>query len=482
MAARLAFVADPAQLVGADAVVFVGRADRLLDPRVRAMVPPLVGDAVFTQMVTRSEPGDAGRLVSTWTAGVPSRVHAAVLPEPCSRHNTPTRSHAITQLVAGAVNKGNVAVVLAVDDAAHVPAAVMAVARALPTYLATSAPPVEREVRVLVTVQDATRPVSPGWSVVAEAVRFASHLADEPPDRLGPDALVAHARAVAEAHGGRLTVIRGAELRDQGFGGLWAVGKAAEQPPALVCLEHAGQGGVRRGWVGKGITYDTGGLSIKAKTSMPGMKSDMAGAAAVLAAWRAAVQLGSRDHLFAVLCVAENAVGAGAVRPDDVIVQASGRSVEINNTDAEGRLVLADGLAWLARTADPEEIVDLATLTGAQSIATGKRHGAVYASDEALEARLLAAGRRSGDLVFPVPYAPELWRGEFRSPVADMRNSVKDRNNAQPSCAGQYLANHLHATGWDRPWAHVDMAAPAVNNHRATGYGVGLLLASAGLV
>jgi probable aminopeptidase NPEPL1 len=482
MPARIAFVAEPSQLVGADSVVFVGRADRLLEPRVRSLVPPIVGDAVYTQMVSRSEPGDTGRLVTTWTASTPSRVHAAVLPEPCSRHNTPTRSQAITSLVAGAANKGNVAVVVALDERDHAPAAAMAIARALPTFQATSQPAVDREIRVLMVADGAVATVHPAAAIVAEAVRFASHLVDEPPDRLGCDAMVAHARAVADATGARLTVIRGTDLRDQGFGGLWGVGKAAEQAPALVCLDHAGRGGRTLGWVGKGIVFDTGGLSIKAKTSMPGMKTDMAGAAAVLAAFRAAVQLGSPDRVLAVLCVAENAVGAKSLRPDDVITQWSGRTVEVNNTDAEGRLVLADGLSWLARTYAPDEILDLATLTGAQSIATGKRHAAVYASDEELERRLTDAGKRSGDLVFPVPFVPELFRAELRSPVADMRNSVKDRNNAQPSCAGQYLANHLFVHGWDRPWAHVDMAAPAVSNNRATGYGVGLLLAAAGLV
>jgi probable aminopeptidase NPEPL1 len=482
MPARLAFVADPGHLQGADAVVFLGRAGRLMDPRVRQLVPPTVGDAVFTQMVGKSEPGDSGRVQSTWTSSTPSRVHAAVLPEPCSRHNAPSRAGAVPGLLGGLVHKGNVAVVAALDDARHAGAVALAIARTLPTFQATSAPPVEREVRVTFVADGRILPVDPAWSIGAEAVRFASHLVDEPPDRLGCDALVAQARAVAESTQATCTVVRGTELRDLGFGGLWGVGKAADQLPALVCLEHPGSGGITRGWVGKGIVFDTGGLSIKQKTSMPGMKTDMAGAAAVLAAFRAGAQLGCRDRLLAVLCIAENAVGAGALRPDDIITQYSGRTVEINNTDAEGRLVLADGLAWLARTHSPDEIVDLATLTGAQSIATGKRHAALYASDEGLESRLVAAGQHSGDLLFPVPYAPELFRAEFRSPVADMRNSVKDRNNAQPSCAGQYLGNHLGAVGFERPWAHVDMAAPAVSNHRGTGYGVGLLLAAAGLM
>jgi probable aminopeptidase NPEPL1 len=482
MPARLVFVADSSQLQGADSFVFLGRAERLLDPKVRHLVPPTVGDGVYTQMVNKSEPGDSGRAVSTWTASTPSRVHAVVLPEPCSRHNAPSRATVIPGLLSGVVHKGNVAIVVALDHPSHASAVAMSIARALPTFQATSAPPVEREVRVLFVADGQVLPADPAHPTVCEAVRFACHLVDEPPDRLGCDALVAHARAVSAATGSACTVLRGTELRDLGFGGLWGVGKVADQLPALVCLEHAGTSGTSRGWVGKGIVYDTGGLSLKQKTSMPGMKSDMAGAAAVLAAFRAAVALGCRDSLYAVLCVAENAVGPGALRPDDVITLFSGRTVEVNNTDAEGRLVLADGLAWLVRTHAPHELVDLATLTGAQAIATGKRHAAMYANEEALEARLIAAGLHTGDLVFPVPFAPELFRAEFRSPIADMRNSVKDRNNAQASCAGQFLANHLTAAGWTGPWAHVDMAAPAVSNQRGTGYGVALLLASAGLV
>ena len=157
----------------------------------------------------------------------------------------------------------------------------------------------------------------------------------------------------------------------------------------------------------------------------------------------------------------------------------SGRTVEINNTDAEGRLVLADGLAWVASERDPDHIIDMATLTGAQGVATGKLHAALYSSTESLELAAIAAGQRCGDLVHPLPYAPELFRKEFRSTVADMRNSVKDRSNAQASCAGQFLRNHL--TDYKGGWLHVDIAGPAVSAGRGTGFGVGLLLSLANI-
>ena len=213
---------------------------------------------------------------------------------------------------------------------------------------------------------------------------------------------------------------------------------------------------------------------------MPGMKMDMAGAAAVLAAFEAAVQLGLDKRLTAILCIAENAVGPNATRPDDILTMYSGKTVEVNNTDAEGRLVLADGVAWASKHRSPDIIVDMATLTGAQAAATGKRHAALYCNDDALEQEAVEAGRRSGDLAHPLPYCPEFFRKEFNSLVADMKNSVKDRGNAQSSCAGQFVGNHLDK--YTGKWLHIDMAAPAKRNGRGTGYGVGLLLALAGLV
>ena len=131
-------------------------------------------------------------------------------------------------------------------------------------------------------------------------------------------------------------------------------------------------------------------------------------------------------------------------------------------------------MAWAVKHLKPEVIVDLATLTGAQLVATGKRHAAVVCNDDALEARAVAAGQRSGDLVHPLPYCPEFYRGEFKSQVADLRNSVKDRANAQSSCAAQFVAEHLG--DFKGPWLHVDLAGPAVAEDRATGFGVALLL------
>jgi probable aminopeptidase NPEPL1 len=231
--------------------------------------------------------------------------------------------------------------------------------------------------------------------------------------------------------------------------------------------------------VGKGIVYDTGGLSIKTKTGMPGMKRDMGGAAAILAAFEVAARLGYRKRpLHAILCLAENSVAAKATRPDDIHEMYSGKTVEINNTDAEGRLVLGDGVAYAVQHLAPSVLVDMATLTGAQGVATGLRHAALYCNNERLEAAAVEVGRATGDLTHPVPYAPEFFQHEFRSSVADMKNSVANRENAQCSCAGQFIGAQISEWlgGKGHGWIHVDMAYPVHNGERATGYGVNLLV------
>ena len=177
--------------------------------------------------------------------------------------------------------------------------------------------------------------------------------------------------------------------------------------------------------------------------------------------------------------MAENAIGPTAFRNDDILTMYSGKTVEINNCDAEGRLVLADGVAHATKhIPNLDLVVDMATLTGAQLITTGRRHAGILANTHELEKRAVAAGLHSGDLCFPLVYAPELFKAEFKSEVADMKNSVKDRSNAQTSCAGHFIEDHL-AEDYKGGWLHVDMAGPATRDRteRATGYGVAFCLA-----
>lgn len=318
----------------------------------------------------------------------------------------------------------------------------------------------------------------------ADGIQLATRLTDAPPNELHSDTFIAEALRVAKRTNSKATVIQGEELNARGFGGIYGVGKAAHHLPALVALSHYPEGasadakGVTL--VGKGIVYDTGGLSIKTGGFMVGMKRDMGGAASLLAAFEAAVlakNTTDKTPIHVVLCIAENAVGPLATRPDDIHTLYSGKTVEINNTDAEGRLVLADGVAYAVKHLNPKVIVDMATLTGAQGIATGQRIAAIYTNDEDLERLAVTAGKKSGDLVHPVPYAPEFFRAEFKSTVADMKNSVKNRTNAQVSCAGQFIGNHLGEYETTGRWLHVDMAFPIKtdDDERSTGFGVAFI-------
>lgn len=349
----------------------------------------------------------------------------------------------------------------------------------------------------------ATLPVSPRqdeqWQAVCAGIHLAARLVDMPPCELTTTAYAKECAAIvdrlnakdtsntpAAAASVTLSETVGDELRDRGYGGLYAVGQAATCPPRLIVLEYTPPSSSSTtpvpletiALVGKGIVYDTGGLSLKTKDGMPGMKMDMGGSAALLGAFFAAVAMGHEQHrIVLVLCVAENAIGPTAFRNDDILTMYSNKTVEINNTDAEGRLVLADGVAHATRHChNPVLVVDMATLTGAQLVTTGRTFGAVLANGEDWQARAVAAGKASGDLLWPLLYAPELLLSEFDSKVADMKNSVKDRSNAQSSCAGHFIEAHIHPD-YKGGWIHIDMAGPVERDGRGTGYGVGLVLA-----
>ena len=472
----LEFVDNAQAATTGDSLMVVGRKDRLLAADVRALVAPFVSDGVWRAMINGGETGADGRLATSWREETPTLIAAGILPEPVARANSPSRAWSVPVLIESLGRRNALGIVFAPDDPTHLPAQLMAAARALPTWTARAP---RKPSRVTIGAMD---PIPPAAAEAARAVRRTTDLVDRPTNVLGVDAFVATAQRVAKTTGAACLVVRGTDLRDQGFGGLWSVGKAAREMPALVVLDYAPTGATQSlAWVGKGIVYDTGGLSIKSKTGMPGMKMDMAGAAAVLAAFESVIALALPVRLTAVLCLAENAVGPDATRPDDVITLKSGRLVEVNNTDAEGRLVLADGLAWVAQHRKVGRIVDIATLTGAQMAAVGKRVGGLYCPDESFELEVLSAGRLVGEPFHPLPVFPEFHRREFRSHVADLKNSVADRENAQSSCAAWFLQDSLEAVGNKVPWAHLDVCGPAMTARgRGTGFGTGLLLALAG--
>ncbi|XP_037884418.1 probable aminopeptidase NPEPL1 isoform X1 [Glossina fuscipes] len=466
---------------------------------IKLKLEPRVTEETFTKAVACLHPSPTDKI--SLYLDVAS---LAAVPLKCSRHNTPSRAHAITRLVKNNtlnVNEENVVIVCERSDLF---ASACAVVRAFPLYSRKTANNPNARVtnsdtdiknandnfgKTLVNVEFIV--VEKNGTIarneldavdlkclqeVEKAIRLTARIIDTPCNEMNVDNFVEEIKRIARELNCESTIIRGEQLRERGFGGIYGVGKGAAVPPALVLLSHEPKGAQETiALVGKGIVYDTGGLSIKGKTAMPGMKRDCGGAAAILGAFYAAVKCDFKQNLHAIFCLAENSVGPLATRPDDIHTLYSGRTVEINNTDAEGRLVLADGVCYAQKDLKANIILDMATLTGAQAIATGKYHGAILTNSEEWEVKSLEAGRKSGDLLAPIIYCPELHFPEFASAIADMKNSVADRNNAQSSCAGLFVGAHL---GFDYPgiWIHVDMAAPVHFGERATGYGVALLL------
>ena len=425
------------------------------------------------------KPGDLGEAAGTLTSSSPRKLGIGVLPDQLSRHNSPTRAAAIAKVVAQSRTgrRGKAAVLLVLDDAEHLSAAAAAVARTLPLYSNSSGKSAEASCKILALGPDGeVLPTPAAVKHGADSRREAARLVDTPPTDLDPPAFQKEAyRLLRGIPKVTKKAIIGDKLLEAGLGGIHAVGRTALGAPRMLVLTHKPTAKPKRhvALVGKGVTYDTGGLSIKSTAGMCGMKADMGGAAAVLGAFLSLVQSKCPCAVSAVICLAENAVGPSSYKNDDILTMHSGKTVEINNTDAEGRLLLGDGVSYSARVLKASHVIDAATLTGAQLIATGKQHAALISNDEGLEELMMAAGRASGDLVHALPFAPELYRKEFFSHVADMRNSVADRANAQVSCAAQFVYAHMEST--EALWAHVDLAGPAFVEGRGTGFGASLL-------
>lgn len=423
-------------------------------------------------------PGDFGQVGKSLGGRNPTELAVAALPDEVSRHNSPTRSEPIRRAVkaAGLGRAGKRGVLVVVDKAEHGPAAARAVGRSLPLFSRKKGSNAKSEVRLLVVDKQGkvcAKDTRSKESVAA--TREAARLVDTPPTEMAPSAMVREAKKLLRNTGVTFKEVRGDALLKEGLGGIHAVGRTAVDAPRMLVAswKPAKAKGPHVALVGKGVTYDTGGLHLKPRGGMEGMKCDMGGAAAVLGAFKEIVAAKMPVRTTLILCLAENAIGPEAYKPDDIIDHHSGLTVEVNNTDAEGRLLLADGVSYAARKLKADVILDAATLTGAQMIATGQNHAAVVSNDAKLEKTMVEAGTLTGDLLHPLPFAPEFYRAEFASPVADLRNSVKNRANAQSSCAAIFI--HAHIADTDAKWAHVDLAGPAFREDRGTGYGVGLL-------
>jgi leucyl aminopeptidase len=320
-------------------------------------------------------------------------------------------------------------------------------------------------------------------TLTARAARVARDLANTPSNEKDPAWLAGQARELAKLGGLQVTVRDEKQLAAERFGGLLAVGAGSARPPRLIELRYTPEKVGRRTphvvLVGKGITFDSGGLSLKPRESMVPMKTDMAAAGAVLAVMSVLREAGVRVRVTALAAAAENLPGASAYRPGDVITQYGGRTVEVFNTDAEGRLVLADALAYADRHLDPDVLVDLATLTGAASQGLGRRHAALYTADDALAGEFAVAGEASGEQVWRMPLVED-YRESLESEVADLSHISRDPHISGGSITA---ALFLREFAGARRWAHLDIAGPARadrDEHEVTrggtGYGARLLL------
>ncbi|GAA4123517.1 leucyl aminopeptidase [Knoellia locipacati] len=320
-------------------------------------------------------------------------------------------------------------------------------------------------------------------AVIGSARDLARDLVNTPPNLLTPQTFVERVKAAVAASSGKVSVsvLDEKALAKGGFGGIVGVGQGSANPPRIVTMTYSPSGRGAKGGsvalVGKGITFDSGGLCIKPAAGMLTMKSDMAGAAAVAAAVLAAAELGGPVAVTGYLCLAENMPSGTAQRPGDVVTMRNGTTVEIIDTDAEGRMVLGDGIC-LASEAKPDVIVDIATLTGAQMVALGSRVAGVMGNDDTFRSAVVDAGAAEGEDSWPMPLPREL-RAGLDSVVADLAHKA-DRWGGMLT-AGLFLQEFV---GEGIDWAHVDIAGPSFNEKGAdgatpkggTGYGVATLV------
>jgi leucyl aminopeptidase len=317
-------------------------------------------------------------------------------------------------------------------------------------------------------------------AVLADAKAYAADLVNTPPNKLFPQSFADSVKERAGAGKAKVSVkvLDEKALAKGGFGGIVGVGQGSVHPPRIVTLTWSpAKAKASVALVGKGITFDSGGLNLKPSTGMVTMKCDMAGAAAVAATVFAAAELGVPVEVTGYLCLAENLPSGTAQRPSDVVTMRNGTTVEILDTDAEGRMVLGDGIC-LAGEAKPDAIVDIATLTGAQAVALGNRVAGIMANDDTFRERVCAAADAAGEAAWPMPLPKDL-RAQLDSPVADIAH--KGERWGGMLTAGLFLQEFVTE---GTPWAHLDIAGPSFNEGSpwgytpkgATGYGVATLL------
>ncbi len=316
-------------------------------------------------------------------------------------------------------------------------------------------------------------------AAIAKAVAWARDLVNEPAGSLTPTALAAEAQRAADEGGLQIEILDEVDIENEGLGGLRGVSLGSDQPPRLVKLTYTPPGRARGtvALVGKGITFDSGGLSIKTAEGMETMKTDMSGAAAVIGAMSVLREAGVRTKVIAFVPTTENMPGGRAIKPGDVLKIRNGKTVEVLNTDAEGRLILADGLS-LASEEKPDAIIDLATLTGACVVALGAKIAGLMGNNDRWLGQVQEAADRAGEPIWPLPL-PEPYRKDLDSEIADLKN-ISGGRGAGALTAGLFLSEFV---GDGIPWAHLDIAGPARAGgddgymvKGGTGYGVRTLV------
>jgi leucyl aminopeptidase len=292
--------------------------------------------------------------------------------------------------------------------------------------------------------------------VIAEAANLTRDISVEPPNLLQPTAMAEHARRMAEAAGLAFDVLDQDRMRQLGMGALLGVAQGSAEPPALIVMSYQPADtipGVHLGFVGKGVTFDTGGISIKPADGMEKMKYDMAGGAAVIGAMQAIAKLKPRVAVTGIVPAVENMPGSRAQRPGDIVTSLSGKTIEVLNTDAEGRLILADAIAY-ARQLGCTHLVDTATLTGAVVVALGHTRSGVWTNDDSLLARWMDAAKQAGENMWHMPLDDE-YREQLKTVYADIQNIGTRWGGA--CTAAMFIREFVD----DTPWVHVDVAGTA---------------------
>lgn len=474
---NIKFLNNTAQILPKKGALIILGSAKIFQAGLLTQLLPAPLAELFKEVLKNNKAPGAPTSFSTLTGlPAPHKVVVSLLPEKVGKDNSPTRREWIYQQLDLIESEEHTTVVFCLENPEHYAPALTAVGRRLRlvNYRKNAKP---RQIQVIgLNAKGEVIPTEERHKSLTELVAWSCSLADTAPQELSPKIF---SKEIQTRFKGKENIvikeIVGEKLVSEGLNGIYSVGKAASDEPRMLILEYKPRGAQKTALlVGKGVCYDTGGLSLKAGANMAGMKGDMGGAAAIISAFGYLVSNGYPHKLIACVGLVENAIGPLAYRNDDVLIMHSGKSVEVNNTDAEGRLVLADCLSYCARKYAPQLMIDAATLTGAQMVATGLLHAGVISNREDLETLAKKIGRETGDLVAPLPFAPELYQGEFKSQVADMVNSVKNRSNAQTSCAAQFIYSHIDDL--DIPWLHIDLAGPAnTASGLGTGYGIQLI-------